>query len=219
MNLVLSRVYSVCDTVRQMHQEPISFKKLVGSVRTTFKAYNFDIAVKAIKDRLLDNDEFYIEAYYYEDKDFNDDPPIEINIHHCFDQSGKFYPSQISEFLTQIYDAVVHELRHQHQYQNRDYVHFTTEIDGYREYLASPDEVDAYAVSIAIELLRSMPKQRAKRCMRRMSILAKMKQNGQLISPNLNSYVSHFKRTVLLKKLSAKVYKHLETIDSDLIFK
>ena len=219
MNLVLERVYRVCNTVRQQHREPISFKKLVASVRKSFKDYGFDIAFKTIKTSELAANEFYVEAYYYEEKDFNDDPPVEVNIYHCFEQVQRFQSNQIREFLIQIYDAVVHEFRHQHQYQNRDFEHYTTSKDGYAAYLADPDEVDAYAFSIAIELLRAMPKHRASMYMTRLNTLSKMKQNGMLVSPNLNSYVGHFKGNALLKRLAKKVYKHIEGIDSDLIFK
>lgn len=219
MNLVLDRVYRVCNTVWKQNQQPISFKKLVGSVRKSFKDRGFDIAFKAIKTNELAVNEFYVEAYYYEEKDFNNDPPIEVNIYHCFEQAQKFQSNQIVNFLVQIYDAVVHELRHQHQYQNRDYEHYTTDKNGYNAYLADPDELDAYALSISIELLRAMPKHRARMYMTRLLTLSKMKKDGVYVSPILSSYVGHFKGNPLLKKLSRKVYKHLESLDSDLIFK
>lgn len=219
MNLVLDRVYRVCNTVRHQHRDPISFKKLVGSTRKAFKDHGFDIALKTIKNDDLSINEFYIEAYYYEEKDFNDDPPVEVLVYHKFEQVQRFHTVQITEFLIQVYDAVVHELRHQHQYQHRDFEHYTTDKEGYVAYLADPDEVDAYALSISIELLRNMPKPRAMMYMTRLSVLAKMKKNGLLVSPNLSSYTAHFKHSSLLKRLSKKVYKHLELIDSDLIFK
>lgn len=219
MNLVLERVYRVCNSVRQQHQEPISFKKLLGSIRKSFKDYGFDLSIKTVKSNNLGENEFYVEAYYYEDKDFNEDPPIEVVVYHCFEQVRRFQTTQITEFLVQIYDAVVHELRHQHQYHSRDFEHYTTTKQGYTAYLADPDELDAYAVSIAIELLRQMPKSRAELYMGRLSTFAKMKRNGLLISPTLISYVGHFKGNPLLKNLAKKVYKHLETIDTGFIFK
>lgn len=219
MNLVLDRVYRVCNSVRRQHQDPISFKKLVGSTRKAFKDHDVDLSLKTTKTEDLAVNEFYVEAYYYEEQDFNDDPPIEVIVYHRFEKVQKFQTIQITEFLVQIYDAVVHELRHQHQFQNRDYEHYTTSKEGYAAYLADPDEVDAYALSIAIDLLRILPKQRAMMYMTRLSTLAKMKQNGLLVSPNLRAYTGHFKRNPLLKRVAKKVYKHLENIDSNLIFK
>ena len=219
MNLVLERVYRVCATIQQQHQEPISFKKLIGSARKTFKDFGFDLTIKTTKEESLDINEFYVEAYYYEEKDFNEDPPIEVIVYHKFDTTKRFQTTQITEFLIQIYDAVVHELRHQHQSHRRDYEHYITDREGHEAYLADPDELDAYSLSIAIELLRSMPKKRACMYMTRFGILSKMKQNGILVSPNLSSYVGHFRRNPLLKRLAKKVYKHLETLDTNWIFK
>ena len=219
MNLILDRVYRACNLVRHQYQCPISFKKLVSSVRKTFKECNFDIAFKIIKSDDLSPNQFYVEAFYYEDSDFNNDSPIEVYIYHCFEQTQHFYTNQITEFLIQIYDAVVHEYRHQHQHRTREFEHYSTNKDSYSAYLADPDELDAYAVSIAIELLRAMPKHRAQMYMTRLSALSKMKQKGAFVSVNLNSYHSHFKKNQLMKKLAKKVYKNLVSIDASLIFK
>lgn len=219
MNLVLERVYRVCSTIQQQNQDPISFKKLVGSTRKTFRDYGFDLAIKTHKEESLSINEFYVEAYYYEEKDFNEDPPVEVIVYHNFDQAQRFQTSQITEFLTHIYDAVVHEFRHQHQSHRRDFEQYSTSREGYVAYLADPDELDAYALSIAIELLRYMPKARAQICMRRLAVLGKMRHNGLLVSPNLYSYISNFKRNPLLKRLAKKVYKNLETLDNTWVFK
>jgi hypothetical protein len=144
---------------------------------------------------------------------------MEIIVYHRFRRCQKFETTQITNFLIQIYDAVVHEFRHQYQSQHRNYEHFSTNKSGYAAYLADPDELDAYALSIAIELLRHLPKFRAKIYMTRLQTLSKMKGHGVLISPILNSYVGQFKNNPLLKRLSKKVYLHMENIDSALIFK
>lgn len=219
MNSILDRVYRVCNTIRQQNQESISFKKLIGSTRKSFKDYNLDVLLRTSKDENLLSNEFYVEAYYYEEKDFNEDPPIEIIVYHNFEISQRFRSSQITDFLIQVFDATVHELRHQVQHLNRDYDHFSTNKEGFAAYLADPDEVDAYAFSIAIELMRHLPKNQAVLYMTRMTVLSRLKKNGTLVSPNLQSYVAHFGNTLLLKKLAKKVYKHLATVDSSLIFK
>jgi hypothetical protein len=63
-----------------------------------------------------------------------------------------------------------------------------------------------------------MPAARAKRNMVRMTVLGRLKRGDMLVSPNLNSYTAYFKNNGLLKKLAKKVYKHLETLDSQHIF-
>lgn len=216
MNLVLDCVYRVCNSVRQQHREPISFRRLVANTRKTFNEHGIGLDIRSVVCRELSTNEFYVEAYYYEDQGH---PPMEIIVYHRFKRSQKFETEQITNFLVQIYDAVVHECRHQYQSRSRNYEHFTTNKLGYSAYLADPDELDAYALSIAIELLRSLPYNRAKIYMTRLEVLSKMKQHTILVSPTLNSYVGHFKKNPLLKRLAKKVYKHLENIDSTLIFK
>lgn len=216
MNLVLNCVYRVCNSVKQQHREPISFRKLVANTRKTFNDHGVNLVIRSVVCRELTVNQFYVEAYYYEDQGH---PPMEIIVYHRFRRCQKFETTQITNFLIQIYDAVVHEFRHQYQSQHRNYEHFSTNKSGYAAYLADPDELDAYALSIAIELLRHLPKFRAKIYMTRLQALSKMKRHSALISPILNSYVGQFKNNPLLKRLSKKVYLHMENIDSALIFK
>jgi len=63
-----------------------------------------------------------------------------------------------------------------------------------------------------------MNKERAKRYMSRITIMAKMRQNNMLVSPNLKSYIDHFGLNQVTKKISKKVYKHLEALDRRHIF-
>ena len=84
--------------------------------------------------------------------------------------------------------------------------------------MADPDELDAYALSISIELLRVMSKARAQKYMSRLTVLSKMRQGPMYVSPNLRAYVCHFDKNPLLKRLAKKVYKHLETLDKSQIF-
>ena len=219
MNSILERVKKICDAVQDTNKQAVTFKKLAASVRKQFRIGQVDIVLKTKKDRNLSTDEFYIIAYYdaYEDK--LNEISIEVNVYHHFDDTESFKAHQVQEFLTQIYDAVVHELRHQKQSQQRGYKTYSDHIvEPYSKYLADPDELDAYAFSIAIELLRAMPVQRAKRYMSRITVMSKMRSGETLISPNLHAYVSYFRRNPLLKKLAKKVYKHLETLDTTKIF-
>lgn len=88
------------------------------------------------------------------------------------------------------------------------------------EYLQDPDELDAYALSIAIELCRTVGKFRALRYMPKFTTLARLKVQEQYVSPNLNAYVSHFEKPIspLLRRLAKKVYVRLMKVDTDHIF-
>lgn len=220
MNFILERVNQVCRNVRDKSYDQISFRKLIGLTRKEFKAHEIDVELKIKKDRSLDFDHFYVMAYYDAEDDLENNTPIEVIIYHCFETDNEFKRHHTTELLIQIYDAVVHELRHQQQSRKRKYKTFSDHpLDPYSSYLADPDELDAYAVSIAIEILRVMSIDRAKRLMSRLSVLSKIKQNGMYISPTLRGYVSHYHKNPLLNRLAKKVYKNLEVVDSNQIFR
>jgi hypothetical protein len=219
VNSILERVNAVCQHVRESNTQGITFKKLIGSTRSEFKKRDFDLTIKTKKDKTLDPNEFYVNAFYDAENDFNNDTAIEIIIYHNFSDTDVFNLSQITELLIQMYDATVHELRHQWQSAARNYVTYTdNEHSPHHQYLKDPDELDAYGFSIAIELLRHMSKQRAKRYMSRISIMAKMRKGTSLVSPNLKSYIDHFGLNKITKKISKKVFKHLDTLDRRYIF-
>jgi len=219
MNTVLELVNSVCQNVRALNKDPISFKKLIGCTRSAFKNQQVVLTIKTKKDRTLESSEFYVMAYYDSEDDVNQDIPIEIVVHHNFSDADLFSKTQITEFLIQIYDATVHEIRHQIQSQKRNYLAFSNHDDSpYKTYLSDPDELDAYSVSIAIELLRHMPKERAQKYMSRMTVVSKMRVGSNLVSPNLKAYIDYFGICLLTKKLAKKVYKHLDSLDKRQIF-
>jgi hypothetical protein len=203
-----------------MNDAAVSFKKLVAVTRKEFRNKEIDLDLKTKKDPSLEHSHFYVEAFYDQEHDFNNETPIEVYVYHNFTPNDQFLHNQITEFLIQIYDAVVHELRHQLQSRARFYETFSEGVASpFAKYLADPDELDAYAVSIAIELLRSMPKGRAIRYMSRMTVLSKIKSQHGYISPNLKCYVAYYGSNPLIKKVAKKVYKHLNSLDSNQIFR
>jgi hypothetical protein len=219
MNTMLELVNTVCQSIRALHRDPISFKKLIGSTRSAFKDQDLVLLIKTKKDRKLDPSEFYVMAYYDAEDDLNQEVPIEIVIHHNFSDTDLFSKTQITEFLIQIYDATVHEFRHQIQSQRRNYLTFSNhDHSPYEIYLSDTDELDAYALSIAIEMLRHMSKERAQRYMSRITVVSKMRVGANLVSPNLKAYIDHFGLNQLTKKLAKKVYKHLDSLDKQQIF-
>jgi hypothetical protein len=218
MNSIIERVNKVCQNVRKSHPAA-SFRKLVAVAQKEFRINDIDLFLKTKKDKDLESDQFYIMAYYDPENDFNNETAIEVIVYHNFVGNSNFQRNQITEFLVQVFDAVVHEMRHQHQSSQRYFKTYSEHPhEPYSKYLADPDELDAYALSITIELLRTMPANRAKRNMARMTVLSKLKRGDILVSPNLRAYTAHFKNNNLLKRLAKKVYKHLETLDNRHIF-
>ena len=204
---------------KQFEKKITILQLLKKSTRKEFRSQDFDIKFKTKKNLELNPGQYYVLAFYDADDDFNNDTPIEVIIHHNFSDTDRFQNSQITDLLVQIFDAVVHEIRHQAQSRHRGYQTYSHhESEPYQKYLADPDELDAYALSIAIELLRIMPKHRAQRYMTRMTVLSKMRLGHVYASPILRAYIEHYRRNPLLKKLAKKIYKHLETLDRDKIF-
>jgi hypothetical protein len=219
VNQLLEHVNAVCQHVRESNKHGVTFKKLIVACRTEFKKQDFDLIIKTKKDKTLDSTEFYVNAFYDAEDDFNQDTAIEIVIYHNFSDVAVFSQNQITEFLIQMYDATVHEYRHQWQSAARGYVSYTNnDHTPYHQYLKDSDELDAYGFSIAIELLRHMSKHRAKRYMSRITIMAKLRQGNTLVSPNLKSYIDHFVLNRVTKKIAKKVYKHLDVLDNRYIF-
>ena len=220
MNIILGRVYDVCKSVRESIQGLTTFKKLINRTRKTFKEHNFDIVIKTKKEKSLDIDKWYVMAYYDSENDLNDDTPIEIVVHHNLDGTEEFGPRQITLFLTEIFDATVHEFRHQYQSMRRDHNEYIEHVDvtPYDKYLANQDELDAYAFSIAIELLRTLEPARARRNLSRISIMSKMRTGPNFVSPTLRAYIDHFGLNYITKKLAKKIYQHLDTVDKRYIF-
>lgn len=220
MNSILERVNSVCQNVRNMSVSPTTFKKLIALSKREFKDKDIDLSIKTKKDKTLREGHFYVEAFYDAEDDFNGDTPIEVLIYHNFNDLNLFEKPQITDMLIQLFDACTHEMKHQHQSRRRNYRVFSEHAsEPYSKYLADPDEIDAYALSIAIELLRHMPKDQAKLYMSKITVLGKMKRHNTLVSPILASYIGEFKNNPILLRLAKKIYKYIELIDTALIFK
>lgn len=221
MNSILEQVNSVCTVIRNSIKYPTTYKILLNQTRKVFKSKDFDLKIKTKRQKFLNHEEFYVNAYYDADDDKNNETPIEVLIFHNFDQNEIWDWKHTSDLLVQIFDAVVHEYRHQRQSRNRNYITFSEHAQSpFREYLLDPDELDAYALSIAVELCRNLGKFRALRYMHRLSYLSKFKIKDQFVSPNLNAYVQHFGGVEhpVIKRLSKKVYIRLKKIDTDYVF-
>jgi len=221
MNNILEQVNSVCTVIRNSIKYPTTFKILLSKTRKVFKSKNFDLKIKTKRQTFLNHEEFYVNAYYDADDDKHNETPIEVIVFHNFDNNEIWDTQHTTDMLVQIFDAVVHEYRHQRQSRSRNYVTFSQHPQTpYNEYLSDPDELDAYALSIAIELCRNLGKFRALRYMQRLSYLSKFKIKNQFVSPNLNAYVQHFGGVdaPIIKRLSKKVYIRLKKIDTDYVF-
>lgn len=221
MNSIMETVCSVCNKVRTNSKHGVSFQQLLTILRREFRDQQFNLKVKTDRDKHLNPEEFYVNAYYDAEEDQNGETPIEVVVHHNFDKTVIWEQKQITNLLVQIFDAVVHEFKHQRQSVKRKYVIYSEYLKKpYKDYLEEDDEIDAYAISIAIELCRSLGKYRALRHLSRISVLSRLKFNDRYVSPCLAAYFGQFENLEhnTLKRLTKKVYIRLQKIDTDSIF-
>jgi hypothetical protein len=223
MNSAMETVCAICTRVRANTKEGISFQNLLTELRKEFRKTNLDLKIKSSAKKFLSTEEFYVNAYYDAEDDKEKETPIEVIIYHNFNKELIWDRKQVTDLLVQVFDATVHEFKHQRQSRKRNFEQFWGHVDAgyhYHEYLQDPDEIDAYALSIAIELCRTLGKHRALRYMPKFTTLARLKVQDQFVSPNLNAYVSHFEKPIspLLRRLAKKVYVRLQKVDTDFIF-
>ena len=200
----------------------ISLKSLLAKIRHSFKKYNFDISLKTKRMLSLLENEFYVNAYYDQEADRHFETAIEVHVLHNINPNLTFEFNQLSQFVVQIYDAVVHELRHQYQSRRRNYKPnpYTVNYNCSYSYLSDPDEIDAYSLSISIELIRNLGKERAITYLHRASRLAKIRPKGLFPSPALFAYFDEFGDTSnpVIQVLVKKVYLNLQALDKSAIF-
>lgn len=216
----METVSAVCTQVRNKTSRGTSFHSLLTKIRREFRLKKYDLLIHSHRRENLESEEFYVNAYYDPENDSNYDTPIEVIIFHNFDKSFVWDRKHITDLLVQIFDAVVHEYQHQWQSVKKNHKIYWKHSSITKEYLSDPDEIDAYALSIAIELCRTIGKYRALHHMHYITSLSKFRIKKDLVSPNLFAYVKVFETIddPILRKLSKKIYKFLLKIDTDLIF-
>lgn len=220
MNAKMELVCAVCNNVRASTKQGLEFKKLLNKIRKEFKLGDIDIKLRSVRDKHLAEGVFYVNGYYDPEDDRSDDCPIELIVAHNFSKDAVWLPINTTELLIQIFDTTVHELRHQRQYRKRKFKIGPVRGPGHKEYLADPDEIDAYSISIASELCRSLGKTRALRYLHKIDTLSRFKLNNQFVSPCLGMYLAEFPNTgdPVIKNLSKKIYVRLKKIDTDVVF-
>jgi len=221
MNGLMETICLICTHIRLKASKGVCFHKLMTIIRKEFLIHGIDLDIRAHRRKSLHPAEFYVNAYYDSENDRNFDIAIEVIIYHNFNKTIDWSQFHITELLIQLFDAVIHEYKHRSQSIKRKHkTHWATSSVVVEEYLSDPDEIDAYALSIAVELCRSLGKYRALKYMPRLTALSRVKVKNYYASPNLYGYVKTFRSIdhPVLIILSKKIYKRLLKIDTDTIF-
>jgi hypothetical protein len=216
----METVCLVCNNVRNSTKQGISFQKLLTQIRKEFRKHNIDLKLRTVRDKTLADEVFYTNGYYDPEDDRCNECPIELIITHNFNYDTLWFPTPTTQLLVQIFDTTVHELRHMRQYRKRKFKPSILRSNSHVEYLSDPDEIDAYSISIATELCRTMGKHRAIRYMHNFSLLSRFKQGDAFVSPSLSMYWGSFSQTdhPVMLSLSKKIYVRLQKIDIDCVF-
>lgn len=220
MNSIMEIICAVCATVRNNSKQGISFQNLLIKLRKEFRNQGFDLIIRSSRKSKLDPEEFYVNAYYDPEDDQNRESPIEVIVYHNFDKTVIWDHKHVTNLLVQVFDATVHEFKHQRQSRKRQYEVYWEDTGATKDYLSDPDEIDAYSLSIAIELCRTLGKHRALRYMNRFTSLSRLKIQDAYVSPNLYFYNKHFGSLdhPVVKQLAKKIYVRLQKVDTDCIF-
>ena len=210
----------VCSRIVQNTKHGYSFRKLLGQIRKEFKSVGIDLLVTTVRDKTLASEVFYANGFYDPEDDRENEQHIELIITHNFPKDSKWFPKQSKELLIQVFDTVVHELRHERQYRSRKFRVGVDRGTGHKEYLADPDEIDAYSITIATELCRSLGKTRALKYLHNSDMLSRFKLNGIFVSSAFSMYKGSFpnQNDPVIKCLLKKVYIRLKKIDIDYVF-
>ena len=216
----MTTAYIVCEAVRSNTNQKVSFQSLLSKIRKEFQKRQIDLYIRSNRKSSLTPEEYYVNAYYDAEDEHDQEVPIEIVIYHNFDKNVLWDRSHVTNLLIQIYDAVVHEFCHQEQSQKRHHKLFWSHSTIELQYLSDPDEIDAYSLSIAIELCRSLGKERALRQLSRFKRLSRFKIRENFVSPNLFAFVKVFEDIDenILRTVVKKIYKRIQKIDTDIIF-
>lgn len=220
MNSLMETIFAICSAILDSTKSGISFQKLLYRIRREFRDNYLEIKVTTVRDKTLQDEIFFANGYYDPTDDQDGERCIELIITHNFAKDQIWYGDQIRQLLIQVYDTVVHELRHQKQYRKRQFKIGKDRGSGYKDYLADPEEVDAYSINIAIELCRSLGKTRALRYLHNVDKLSRFKIKNNFVSPCLAMYRAEFPNSAdpIIKELSKKIYVRLKKVDIDYIF-
>ena len=190
-----------------------SHEQIAKHVRDSFPDYD----VKIIKNARVPKGEGAISAYYDPFADEDDDVAINIELMFNSDDTDITWSKELRKgFVRRLQDTIKHELMHQSQYRKRDFIEppeGRDQRDANYEYMSRTDEIEAYAMNIADELVRKAGKDGAIDLLRMASKTAQFKDKmGYILSPDLFAYMGMWdfnSKHPVLKRLLKKVYQFI----------
>ena len=175
----------------------------------------------------VDTNTLNVTAYYDPNADEDNEKPFELAIiFNTNDKSVKMSQKEWRDFAAEVIQSLKHEMIHQAQYRNRNYIAQRTyiskikdpEIKRSQEYLGNPDEIEAHAYDLAHVLIRKSNNNydQVVRLLRNFAKTAMTKdQAGRFLSPTLFAYFKDFGFDTthpVLKSLMKKTYQYVNQL-------
>jgi hypothetical protein len=163
----------------------------------------------------VDSGDMNASAAYEQDDDEDGEIPFEITLVFS-DKDKRIKIDNPDVLVTRVLDMLKHEMIHQSQARSRDFEPHglgKDRRDSNYEYMSRTDEIEAYAMNIADELVRKADKDGALQLLRMANKTAQFKDEmGRLLSPDLFAYMAmwNFDTTnPILKRLLKKIYQYI----------
>jgi len=175
-----------------------------------------DVAIVSMKrSPNVDKGDMSASAYYEPEADEEGDIPFEIELYFS-NKDDQIVINNPDPLVNRVMDMLKHEMLHQKQYHSRDFIEppeGKDRRDSNYEYMSRTDEIEAYAMNIADELVRAAGKDGALQLLRIANKTAQFKNElGQFLSPDLFAYMSMWNfdsKHPILKRLLKKIYQFI----------
>lgn len=143
--------------------DSVSQRQLARRTGDLLRSLGHPVSVHSETDTDLEKNTVVVSAEYDVDRDEAGKRRyigITIVVNPKSKKKLKFDEAMANSFALDVLEALCHEYRHEHQYRSRDFdvygefrsTHKDIEERRQQEYLGLPDEIDAFAVNIAIRL-------------------------------------------------------------------
>ena len=155
-------------------------------------------------------------AFYNQDADELGDIPFEIELYFSKEDDQPMTITNPDPLVNKIIEMLKHEFLHQKQARARNFEEPTPGKDNRDmnyEYMSRPDEIEAYAMNIADELVKKADKDGALQLLRMANKTAQFKDKmGNLLSPELFAYMAMWdfnSKHPVIKRLLKKIYQYI----------
>jgi hypothetical protein len=163
----------------------------------------------------VDKGDMNANAAYEQEDDEDGEIPFEITLVFS-DKEDRMTVTNPKPLVQRVLDMMKHEMMHQSQARARDFEQHSQGKDRRNistEYMSRGDEIEAYAMNIADELVRKVDKDGALQLLRMAGKTAQFKDEmGNLLSPDLHAYMSiwnYDSKHPVIKRLLKRIFQFI----------